>query len=64
VHDPPDPVYALLETLAVHAPRALTVIIERDGRYPSMDALLGQVERAREALRLGRERREAVRKAA
>jgi hypothetical protein len=64
VHDPPDPVYALLETLAARAPRPLTVVIERDGRYPSMEALLGQVGRAREALRRGRAERQAMRKAA
>jgi uncharacterized protein (UPF0276 family) len=64
VHDPPDPVYALLETLAARAPQPLTVVIERDGRYPSMEALLGQVERAREALRRGRARRDAMRQAA
>jgi len=56
VHDPPDPVYALLEQLAAATQRPLTVIIERDGRYPSMDALLEQVGRAREALKRGRER--------
>jgi hypothetical protein len=56
VHDPPDPVYALLESLAARAPRPLTVVIERDGRYPSMDELLAQVGRAREALARGRER--------
>jgi uncharacterized protein (UPF0276 family) len=64
VHDPPDPVYALLETLAARAPQPLTVIIERDGRYPSMDALLAQVARAREALRWGRAQRESMRHAA
>jgi hypothetical protein len=64
VHDPPDPVYELLEALAARAPNALTVIIERDGRYPSMDILLAQVQRAREALRRGRSAREAMRQAA
>ena len=54
VHDVPDPVYALLETLARHAPQALDVIVERDGRYPDFDALLGQLARARSALERGR----------
>ena len=54
VHDPPEPVYELLEALAVRVPQPLTVIVERDGRFPSMDALLGQVDRARQALARGR----------
>ena len=41
----------------------LTVILERDGRYPSMDALLAQVARAREALARGRSMREERRAA-
>ena len=60
VHDPPDPVYGLLETLAACAPGPLTVIVERDGRYPSMDALVAQMDRARAALRSGRECRMAA----
>jgi uncharacterized protein (UPF0276 family) len=58
VHDPPDPVYELLEVLGERAPHALSVIIERDGRYPAMDSLLAQVARAREALARGRAARE------
>jgi uncharacterized protein (UPF0276 family) len=54
VHDPPDPVYDLLEELASTTSRPLTVIIERDGRYPSMDELVAQMDRARAALRRGR----------
>ena len=59
VHDPPDPVYELLEVLGERVPRSLAVIIERDGRFPSMDALVSQVGRAREALARGRAARPA-----
>jgi uncharacterized protein (UPF0276 family) len=54
VHDPPDPVYALLERLAARAPKPLTVIVERDGSFPSIDVLVGQLARARAALHRGR----------
>jgi len=64
VHDPPDPVYEMLEVLAANAPRALTVIVERDGGYPSMDQLVAQVDRAREAVRRGREAAGALRRVA
>jgi uncharacterized protein (UPF0276 family) len=64
VHDPPDPVYELLEALAARAPRALTVIVERDGRYPAMDELVAQVGRARAAVRRGRAAAAALREAA
>lgn len=53
-HDVPDEVYTLLAELAALCPNPLTVIIERDGRYPAMSVLLAQVERAREALAEGR----------
>ena len=65
IHDPPDPVYELLEALGERTPRTLSVIIERDGRYPAMDALLAQVARARESLARGRaSRASALRQAA
>lgn len=54
LHDVPDPVYALLETLASRAPQPLTVIVERDGNFPAMAHLVGQLDRAREALASGR----------
>jgi uncharacterized protein len=57
IHDPPPTVYQLLEVLAFKAPQPLTVIIERDGRYPDFAALLEQIARARAALALGRARR-------
>lgn len=60
IHDPPLPVYALLEVLAFKAPQPLTVIIERDGRYPDFAALLKQIARARAALAIGRARRREI----
>lgn len=56
-HDVPDPVFDLLEETAAHAPGPLTVILERDGDYPSMDCLLAQISQARLALAKGRGRR-------
>ena len=60
IHDPPEAVYELLEVLAHKAPQPLTVIIERDGRYPDFDALLDQMARARSALAIGRARRREI----
>ncbi len=57
LHDVPDPVFELLEDAAALSPNPLTVILERDGAYPSMDCLLFQVESARQALAQGRARR-------
>jgi hypothetical protein len=57
LHDVPDPVFELLEETAAISPNPLTVILERDGAYPSMDCLLAQMERARQALARGRARR-------
>jgi uncharacterized protein (UPF0276 family) len=59
LHDVPDPVYDLLAELASRAPQPLTVILERDGAYPPMEHLLRQLDRAREALAVGRRRRAA-----
>lgn len=56
LHDVPEPVFALLETLAASAPQALDVVIERDGRYPPFEELLAQVRAARAALARGRAR--------
>ena len=55
-HDVPPPVFALLEEVAARCPHALTVILERDGAYPPMAALLAELDAARAALRRGRER--------
>jgi len=57
LHDVPDAVYALLVELARRAPHPLTVILERDGEYPRMEALLAQLDRARAALAEGRQAR-------
>jgi uncharacterized protein (UPF0276 family) len=56
LHDPPDPVFELLESLAARAPRPLTVIVERDGNFPAFNLLLAQLDRARAALVRGREK--------
>jgi uncharacterized protein (UPF0276 family) len=56
-HDVPDPVFELLEETAARAPGPLTVILERDGDYPSIDSLLSQIAQARSALARGRTRR-------
>ncbi len=54
LHDVPDPVYELLREVGRRAPRPITVILERDGAYPSMADLLGQLDQARAALAAGR----------
>ena len=54
LHDVPAEVFALLTVLARHAPQPLTVILERDGNYPSFEHVLGQLALARAALRAGR----------
>ena len=54
LHDVPAEVFALLTQLARRAPQPLTVIVERDGNYPSFDHVLGQLALARTALRAGR----------
>jgi uncharacterized protein (UPF0276 family) len=57
LHDVPDPVYTLLVEVGARVRRPLTVILERDGRFPSMRHLLWQLDRARAALAEGRCRR-------
>jgi uncharacterized protein (UPF0276 family) len=57
LHDVPDPVYALLEEVASRVGRPLTVILERDGAYPSVEDLIRQLDRARAAVAKGRSRR-------
>gem|GEM_PF-611704 len=52
--DVPTAVFALLTTVATHAPQNLTVIIERDGNYPAMDHLLAQLSQAKAAVARGR----------
>lgn len=64
LHDPPSDVYALLEHLAAMTSQPLTVILERDGRYPPFAVLAAELEAARRALERGRCRRELPRAAA
>jgi uncharacterized protein len=54
IHDVPRPVLDLLTELGRQVGQPLTVIIERDGRYPPMARLLEQLDAARRALALGR----------
>ena len=56
LHDVPDPVYRLLVEVAARASGGLTVILERDGRFPLTSTLLKQLDQARDALREGRAR--------
>lgn len=56
LHDVPDAVYQLLTELAAMVPHPLTVILERDGVYPPIEVLLGQLDSARAALSEGRSR--------
>ncbi|HEX3412970.1 MAG TPA: DUF692 family protein [Stellaceae bacterium] len=54
LHDMPPEVFALSRELGRLAPQPLTVIIERDGRYPPIARLLDQLDSARAALAAGR----------
>lgn len=54
LHDVPDPVFDLLRELGARGAPPLTVILERDGRFPPVERLLAELDRAREALRRGR----------
>jgi uncharacterized protein (UPF0276 family) len=56
LHDVPDSVYDLLAEVGARTRRPLTVILERDGDFPSIGCLLDQLDRARQALALGRAR--------
>ena len=56
LHDVPQAVFALLETVAAEAPGPLTVILERDGNYPPIERLLRELDAARNALMIGRTR--------
>jgi uncharacterized protein (UPF0276 family) len=54
LHDVPDAVFDLLAEVGARVARPVTVILERDGAYPPFEVLLAQLERARDALALGR----------
>jgi uncharacterized protein (UPF0276 family) len=56
LHDVPDPVYQLLVEVAARVSGPLTVILERDGRFPMTSTLLRQLDQARDALLEGRGR--------
>ena len=55
----PDSVYALLERVGERVPHAIDAILERDGAFPPIDVLLGELDWARAALAAGRARRAA-----
>jgi len=57
LHPVPDPVFKMLEDLAAAAPQPLTVVLERDGKYPPMEDLLHELALARLAMQRGRVRR-------
>ena len=54
LHDVPSVVFELLRELGRLAPQPLTVIIERDGKFPPFARLLEQLDMARAALAAGR----------
>jgi uncharacterized protein len=60
LHDVADPVYDLLSEVAARVTQPLTVILERDGAYPPMPAMLAELDRARVALAIGRCRQTVV----
>ncbi|MFN7920576.1 MAG: DUF692 domain-containing protein [Bryobacteraceae bacterium] len=55
-HKNPTPggVYELLEHVAARVPQPLTVILERDGNFPAIDEMLGELDQARKAVARGR----------
>jgi uncharacterized protein (UPF0276 family) len=57
LHAVPAAVYELLALVGEHAARPLTVILERDGRYPPLTELLDELDQARAALARGRRAR-------
>jgi uncharacterized protein (UPF0276 family) len=60
LHDVPDPVYDLLEMVGERVPHPVDVMLERDGAFPPIEALLAQLDRARAALARGRTRLQAA----
>lgn len=56
LHDVPDPVFALLEEVGARTDPGLTVILERDGNFPPIESLLGELDLARQAIARGRAR--------
>ncbi len=58
LHPVPDEVMALLDVAGAHVAQPLDVILERDGAFPPMSALLSELATARAALVRGRARRQ------
>lgn len=56
LHEVPNPVYELIAETAARTTQPLTVILERDGAYPTMPALLEELDAARNAIKAGRSR--------
>jgi hypothetical protein len=56
LHDVPNPVYDLLEIVGERVPHPVDIVLERDGAFPPIDALLAELDRARAALARGRTR--------
>lgn len=57
LHDVTEPVYDLLTEVAARVSQPLIVVLERDGAYPPMPAMLAELDRARAALAAGRRQR-------
>lgn len=57
LHPTPPQVMDLLTHLAEKAPQPLTIVLERDGNYPSFQEIMGELEQARSAVAAGRRNR-------
>lgn len=57
LHEAPAAVFELLAVVAERTSQSLTVILERDGKYPDFRVLLDELDRARTAVAVGRGRR-------
>jgi uncharacterized protein (UPF0276 family) len=60
LHDVPEIVYDLLREVGRRVPQTISVILERDGEYPAMEHLLGEIRRLRLVLAEGRVGRDSV----
>lgn len=57
LHDVPDEAHLLLEEVACRVNGPLTVILERDGAFPSIDSLVAELDRIRATLQRARHQR-------